>query len=135
MLAQLPETVAIGGTALSPRRTRWLAAAVLAGAMAVVAGCGTAPAAANSQSSTTTTSSTSGTTTSTTPATGTSSSTPASSASSSTAASSTSTSGSSSSSIPKTGLNPLVPVGGGLLVLLGATAVFGGWRRLQNGDR
>jgi|GEM_PF-6527990 len=114
----------------APRRVSpaVVAGGVLGAALFLAAGCGTAqspvnPPAASAPSSSTAAASTA----SSTPA---ASATPA----TSTAASASGTQ-SSGSSIPKTGLNPALPVAGGALALLGAAVVVGGWRRLRGASR
>lgn len=37
--------------------------------------------------------------------------------------------------IPKTGTNPVVPIAGGALALVGAAALLGGWRRVRGAVR
>lgn len=104
-----------------------VAGGVLGAALFLAAGCGTAQSPANPPATATSTASSS-TAAATAP-----SATPAAAASSASATSSTGAA--TSSSIPKTGLNPALPVAGGALALLGAAVVVSGWRRLRGASR
>ena len=120
------------GSAASRAPSRLLAGGILGAALLLAAGCGTAQAPANAPITSAPGSralGSSGVTSSPSAASG------ASSASAVSATTSTGASPGSNTSIPKTGLNPLLPLAGGALALLGAAAVVGGWRRMRGESR
>jgi len=100
---------------------------LLGAALLLTAGCGTgkaiatnSPPAASSSAATT--------------ADPTATKTPAA-ATTTTAPSTTGTAATGDQPIPKTGTNPVVPIAGGALAVVGAAALLGGWRRLRGATR